>query len=41
MSGGQKSRLVLAAALWGKPHIIALVRRRNAACVPPVRAGHI
>ena len=26
MSGGQKSRLVLAAALWGKPHIIALVR---------------
>lgn len=29
MSGGQKSRLVLAAAMWGKPHLIALdeVRR--------------
>lgn len=27
MSGGQKCRLVLAAALWSMPHIIALVSR--------------
>jgi ABC-type dipeptide/oligopeptide/nickel transport system ATPase subunit len=30
MSGGQKCRLVLAAALWSMPHIIALVRERRA-----------
>jgi elongation factor 3 len=29
MSGGQKSRLVLAAALWNKPHIIALDEPTN------------
>ena len=29
-SGGQKSRLVLAAAMWNKPHLIALDE-----CVPP------
>jgi len=29
MSGGQKSRLVLAAAMWGKPHIIALDEPTN------------
>ncbi len=28
-SGGQKSRLVLAAAMWGKPHIIALDEPTN------------
>jgi ATPase subunit of ABC transporter with duplicated ATPase domains len=29
MSGGQKSRLVLAAAMWSKPHIIALDEPTN------------
>lgn len=29
MSGGQKSRLVLAAAMWNKPHIIALDEPTN------------
>lgn len=29
MSGGQKSRLVLAAAMWGKPHLIALDEPTN------------
>ena len=29
MSGGQKSRLVLAAAMWTKPHVIALDEPTN------------
>ena len=29
MSGGQKSRLVLAAAMWNKPHLIALDEPTN------------
>jgi elongation factor 3 len=33
MSGGQKSRLVLAAAMWSKPHIIALDEPTNY-CAP-------
>jgi ATPase subunit of ABC transporter with duplicated ATPase domains len=35
LSGGQKCRLVLAAAMWSKPHMIAL----DEPTVPPRRAG--
>ena len=29
MSGGQKSRLVIAAAMWNKPHLVALDEPTN------------